>query len=339
MDLNIAWFLLISVLFVGYAILDGFDLGIGSLFFVLGKTGDEKKTLINSIGPVWDGNEVWLLTGAGAMFAAFPLVYATVFSGFYLAMMLVLFGLIFRAVAVEYYFKLEEDDLQSLMGKLFFVGSLVPALLFGVAVGNLVKGIPIDPITTDYAGSFFDLLNPYALLFGVIGLTGFLLQGSTYTIIKTEGDLQLRAQKLAKVFGWTLLGLWVVGGIASKIAAPHIFDNYAALPVLYLLPLLTLISLVLVQLLLQSGQYVKTFIASSSAMATMILTLCAGIFPNWVIATNPLNNLTIYNASSSPYTLKIMLIIALIGVPIVLLYTAYVYYVFRGKATPHRQGY
>ncbi|MBS3968902.1 MAG: cytochrome d ubiquinol oxidase subunit II [Clostridia bacterium] len=339
MDLNIAWFLLIGVLIIGYAILDGFDLGVGTLFYVLGKTDDEKKTLINSIGPVWDGNEVWLLTGGGALFAAFPLVYATVFSGFYLAMMLVLFGLIFRAVAVEYYFKLEGDNLQSLMGKMFFVGSLVPALLFGVAVGNVVKGIPIDPVTTDYTGSFFALLNPYALLLGVVGLVAFLLQGSAYTILKTEGELQARAKKLAHIFCWSLLVLWIAGGIAGKIAAPHLFDNYGLYPVLYLIPLLTLASMGLIPILLKMGHYGKVFLASSSAMATMILTLCAGIFPNWVIATNPAYNLTIYNASSSPLTLKIMLIIALIGVPIVLLYTGYVYYVFRGKADPHRQGY
>src|SRR5690554_984079 len=144
MDLNIIWFFLVAILLIGYAILDGFDLGIGSLFFALGKTDKEKRTLMNSIGPVWDGNEVWLLTGAGAIFAAFPFVYATVFSGFYLAMMLVLFGLIFRAVAIEYYFKTDDDKkMQKLMEKLFFVGSFIPALLFGVAMGNVVVGIEI----------------------------------------------------------------------------------------------------------------------------------------------------------------------------------------------------
>jgi cytochrome d ubiquinol oxidase subunit II len=338
MDLNTIWFLLVGILIVGYAVLDGFDLGIGSLFYFLAKTDEEKKTLVNAIGPVWDGNEVWLLTGGGALFAAFPLVYATVFSGFYLAMMLVLFGLIFRAVGVEYYFKAENDNLQPLMGKLFFIGSFLPALLFGVAVGNVVSGIPLDE-AQNYAGSFFGLLNPYALLLGVVGLIAFLLQGSTYAVLKTEGDLLIRAKNFAVKFSLVLLGLWVVGGFASWMATPHLFTNYNQLPVLYLLPLLTLISLIIIPVLVKRESFGKLFTASSTAMATMILTLAAGIFPNWVIATNPAQNLTIYNASSSPLTLKVMLIIALVGMPLVLIYTGYVYYVFRGKASPRREGY
>ena len=338
MDLNTTWFLLIGILIVGYAILDGFDLGIGTLFYALAKTDDEKKTLINSIGPVWDGNEVWLLTGGGALFAAFPLVYATVFSGFYLAMMLVLFGLIFRAVGIEYYFKTEGDNLQPLMGKMFFIGSLLPALLFGVAVGNVVVGIPLDE-AQNYAGSFLGLLNPYALLLGVVGFVAFLLQGSTYAAMKTENAILARAKAFAVKFCWLLLALWILGGVASKIMAPHLFTNYTKMPLLYVLPLLTLISLIAIPSLLKKDCLVKSFLASSTAMATMILTLAAGLFPNWVIATNPAQNLTIYNASSSPLTLKVMLIITMIGFPLVLAYTAYVYYVFRGKASPYREGY
>lgn len=339
MDLNTIWFLLVGILIVGYAILDGFDLGIGSLFYVLGKTDDEKKMLINSIGPVWDGNEVWLLTGAGALFAAFPLVYATVFSGFYLAMMLVLFGLIFRAVGIEYYFKLnDEPKMQALMGKMFFIGSLLPALLFGVAVGNVVVGIPLDD-AQNYAGTFFDLLNPFALIMGVVGLVGFLLQGTIYTVLKTDGALQARAKNLAIKFSVTLLVLWMIGGLAGKVYAPHLFDNYQQNFILYLLPLLTLMSIIVIPSLLKRKAEGKAFMASSMSIATMVLTLAAGIFPNWVISTDPTQNLTIYNASSSPLTLKVMLYIAIIGVPLVLIYTSYAYYVFRGKATPYRKGY
>lgn len=336
MDLNIIWFLLVGVLIIGYAILDGFDLGVGSLFYVLGKTEDEKKILINSIGPVWDGNEVWLLTGAGALFAAFPFVYATVFSGFYLAMMLVLFGLIFRAVGVEYYFKIDDDKkMQSLMGKMFFIGSFLPALLFGVAIGNVVVGIPLDSMQ-NYAGSFFGLLNPYALCLGIVGLVGFLLQGVTYVNMKTEGDLQQRSIALTSKFCYALLVLWAVGAVATLVFAPHMFTNYNNIPVLYIIPALTLLSMVAIPVFLKQEAFGKVFIASSLVIATKILTLAAGLFPNLVIAKDPTQNLTIYNASSTDLTLTVMLIIAVIGVPLVLVYTSYVYYVFRGKATAER---
>jgi len=339
MDLNTIWFFLIGILIIGYAILDGFDLGIGSLFYILGKTDDQKKTLINSIGPVWDGNEVWLLTGGGALFAAFPYVYATVFSGFYLAMMLVLFGLIFRAVGIEYYFKMYDDKgMQNLMGKMFFVGSFIPALLFGVAIGNVIIGIPLDDMQ-NYSGSFFGLLNPYSLLFGVVGLVGFLLQGAVYATVKTDGELQQRATNLAMKFSWALLVVWILGTILTYILASYMFDNYNNIPVLYVIPLLTLISLLAISLFLKKKAYGKAFIASSLVIATEILTFAVGLFPNLVISKNPLQNLTIYNAASTDLTLTVMLIIALIGVPIVLVYTGYVYYVFRGKASSERAGY
>lgn len=339
MDLNIIWFILLGVLIIGYAILDGFDLGIGTLFYILAKTKKEKKTLINAIGPVWDGNEVWLLTAGGALFAAFPFVYATVFSGFYLAMLLVLFGLIFRAIAVEYYFKTEDEPrLQNLMGRLFFIGSLLPALLFGVAIGNVVVGIPMDDLQ-NYTGSFFGLLNPYALLFGIVGLIGFLLQGATYTILKTEGNIQERAIRLTKIFSFVMIITWIVGTFTTQIFAPHMYTNYFNHPILFIIPLITLASLIAIQVFIKIKHYGKLFIASSLVIASQIGTFAAGMFPNMVISTNSATNLTIYNASSTDLTLKVMLIIAFIGVPIVLTYTIYVYTVFRGKASSERHGY
>ncbi|MBB5173386.1 cytochrome d ubiquinol oxidase subunit II [Texcoconibacillus texcoconensis] len=339
MDLHLIWFLLLAILFVGYAILDGFDLGIGVLFYNLGKTENEKRTLINSIGPVWDGNEVWLLTGGGALFAAFPFVYATVFSGFYLAMMIVLFGLIFRAVGIEYYFKCEDDPpMQRLMGKMFMIGSLIPALLFGVAMGNLVLGIPLDA-EQNYVGTFFELLHPYALILGVIGLIGFLLQGASYTILKTEGDLQQRAIKLTKTFNVTLLLAWVVGTIATFIFVPHMFDNYLAQPVLFVIPILSVVAMLMVPGMVGAQRFKAAFITTSLIVATKFITLAAGLFPNLVVASDPTQSLTIYNASSSDYTLTVMLVIALIGMPIVIGYTSFVYYMFRGKASHERAGY
>lgn len=339
MDLQLIWFILLAVLIIGYAVLDGFDLGIGALFYQLGKTENEKRTLINSIGPVWDGNEVWLLTGAGALFAAFPFVYATVFSGFYLAMMLVLFGLIFRAIAVEYYFKCSDDPpMQRLMGKLFMIGSFIPALLFGVAMGNLVIGIPMDA-NMNYTATFFHLLHPYALLLGVIGLVGFLLQGTTYTILKTEKALQKRALKFSKLFVMALGVLWILGTIGTMIFAPHMFTNFTNQPLLFVFPLMTVVAIVLIPFFFYQKKYMAAFLASSVIITSKLLTLAGGLFPNLVTGADPATSLTIYNASSSDYTLTVMLIIALIGMPLVIGYTAFVYWHFRGKSSHERAGY
>lgn len=330
MDLNIAWFLLVGVLIIGYSILDGFDLGVGALYPFLGKTEDDKKILLNSIGPFWDGNEVWLLTGGGALFAAFPLVYASVFSGFYLAMMLVLFALIFRAVALEFRNKHDEPKWHRLWDRAFFIGSTLPALLFGVAVGNIVKGLPLDA-NHNYTGGFFGLLNPYALLLGLVGLSAFLVQGNTFTLMKTEGALQKRVQQLLPKLWLAYVILYLLATIYSYFTAPHLFTNFAKYPVLYAIPLLTILGIVGVPLAAKTSRNGLAFASSSLAMAGQTLILAAGIFPNWVPAINPAYSLSIYNASSSPLTLKAMLIIALTGVPMVLFYTGYVYWVFRGK--------
>ena len=219
------WFLLIGVLLAGYSVLDGFDLGIGALFPFLAKSEDEKRTLIRTIGPVWDGNEVWLLTGGGALFAAFPLAYATVFSGFYLALMVVLFALILRAVSLE--FRAHDPARKGLWEAAFVGGSALPALLFGVALGNVVVGIPLDA-RTEFTGNFFTLLRPVPLIFGVLGLCAFLLHGSAYAALKTEGALQARARKAVKVlvaatsaaFFLSYIAVWIdMPGAVKKIPA------------------------------------------------------------------------------------------------------------------------
>lgn len=329
-DLNTIWFLLVGILIIGYAILDGFDLGVGSLYYFLGKTEDDKKRLINSIGPFWDGNEVWLLTGGGALFAAFPLVYASVFSGFYLAMMLVLFGLICRAVAVEFRNQVDNREWKKKWDFLFFFGSILPALLFGVAVGNVVKGLPLDS-SYNYTGGFLGLLNPYALLIGAVGLAAFLLQGVTYIMLKTEGRLQRRAQRLFYKIWSAFVVLYIVAGVYTYFAVPNLFLNYVRYPLLYTVPLLAVVGIVLMRLSVSNSKFGMAFASSSMTMANMILTLALGLFPNWVPALTPEFSLTIYNAASSPLTLKTMLVIALTGVPIMLFYTIYVYWVFRGK--------
>lgn len=330
MDLNTAWFLLVGVLIIGYAVLDGFDLGVGSLYFALGKTDLEKRTLISSIGPFWDGNEVWLLTGGGALFAAFPLVYASVFSGFYLAMMLVLLGLILRAVSIEYRNKVDDPVWRGRLDFTFFLGSFLPALLFGVAVGNVAKGLPLDS-GYNYTGGFFALLNPYALTTGVLGLTAFLLQGLSFTLLKNEGSIQERAKNLFPKIWIAYVVIYVLATIYTYAIAPALFNNYFSAPVLLLVPLLAIAGIIIAPLAVKSARYGLAFLGTSLTMAGMILTLFLGMFPNWVPAVDPSLSLTIYNASSSPLTLKTMLIIALTGVPIILFYTIYVYRVFRGK--------
>lgn len=326
MDLNTIWFLLVGILIIGYAILDGFDLGVGSLYYLLGKTEEEKQVLLNSVGPFWDGNEVWLLTGGGALFAAFPQVYASVFSGFYLAMMVVLLGLIFRAAAIEFRNKVESETWKKRWDFLFFLGSFLPALLFGVAVGNVAKGLPLDS-AYNYTGGFLALLNPYSLLLGCLGLAAFLMQGVTYTMLKTEGAVQERAKGLFTRIWIVFVAVYVISAVATYIVAPGLFANYAKMPALFLVPLLALAGIILGPLSTKAGRYGMAFLASSVTMAAMILTMALGMYPNWVPATDPNLSLTIYNASSSPLTLKIMLIIALLGVPVVLfiqpMFTAY----------------
>lgn len=338
MDLNTVWFLLVGVLIIVYAILDGFDLGVGSLYYLLGKSERDKQVLLNSVGPFWDGNEVWLLTGGGALFAAFPLVYASVFSGFYLAMMLALFGLIFRAVAVEFRDKVENPLWRKRFDFFFFLGSFLPALLFGVAVGNVAKGLPLDH-AYNYTGTFFDLLNPYALLLGLLGLSAFLLQGAAYVMLKTEGDLQNRARTLFSRIWLIFVGLFLLSAVYTYLIAPGLFSNFIKYPALLAVPLLLVVSVFIIPRTVRLNRYGLTFTGTSLSMATMILTLALGMFPNWVPAVNPVFSLTIYNAASSQLTLKTMLIIALAGLPMVLFYTAYVYRVFRGKTGLEQSGY
>ncbi|MDR3270300.1 MAG: cytochrome d ubiquinol oxidase subunit II [Peptococcaceae bacterium] len=339
MDLNLIWFLLVGILIVGYSVLDGFDLGVGSLYFFLGKTADEKKVLTHSIDPFWHSNEVWLLTGGGALFAAFPLVYASAFSAFYLPLFLVLFALIARAVAIEYKVKAgERSGLQKALEIAFSLGSFLPALLYGVAMGNVARGIPLDG-AQNYTGTFFQLLNPYALVFGLLGLSAFLLQGSAYLGFKTEGDLQKRAQRTALKIWLVFLILYLGATLFSYLSTPQLFANYLQYPILLLIPALSWLLTLLTGHLLRYKPGSKGFLASSAALGLMILTLAVGMFPNLLPATNPNGSLNIYNAASSPLTLKIMLIVVCIGLPFVLLYTVYLYYVFHGKAKADAGGY
>ncbi len=326
------WFLLVGVLLAGYSVLDGFDLGVGALFPFLTKSEDEKRTLIRAIGPVWDGNEVWLLTGGGALFAAFPPAYATVFSGFYLALMLVLFALILRAVSLE--FRTHDPKRKGLWEATFVGGSFLPALLFGVALGNVVVGIPLDT-RTEYAGNFFTLLRPLPLLFGVLGLCAFLLHGGAYAALKTEGALQARARKAIKPLVAATAMAFLLSFIAVGIYLPGGMKRLPA----WIFALIVWVSLGSLMRPGKKANDKRTFLLSSLTFLGLWGVVGAVHYPNLVRATDPALSLTIANASSSALTLKVMLIIALVGMPLVVGYTVFAYRVFKGKVGPDDAAY
>jgi cytochrome d ubiquinol oxidase subunit II len=335
MDLNIIWFLLVGILIIGYAILDGFDLGVGSVY--LFAKFQERDIARNSIAPVWDGNEVWLVTGGGALFAAFPMVYATAFSGFYLALILLLFALIFRAVSLELRNHFESESTKTLFDWVFSISSIVAIVLFGVAVGNVLSGLNLDK-SGNYIGTFFDLLNPYSILVGVLAFFMLSYQGTVWLFLKTEGEFQQKAKNWAKIYWSGYLILFAICTLLTYVLHKNLFHNYLAHPLMFAIPLLALIFMLASIIRIQRNQALCAIIASSLSIAMVILTAYLSLFPNLIIAKNPAYSLNIYNAASSQLTLETMLIIALIGMPLVLIYTIYSYRIFHGK-TKIEEGY
>jgi cytochrome d ubiquinol oxidase subunit II len=333
------WYLLIGVLLTGYAILDGFDLGVGVLSPFVARDDRERRLLLNAVGPFWDGNEVWLLTGGGALFAAFPHVYATVFSGFYLALMLVLFALIVRAVSFEFRSKVESKSWRRVWDWVFFVGSLLPALLTGVAVGNVMRGVPLDA-QMEFSGNFFTLLNPFSLLVGLTGLAMFITHGAIYLLVKTNGAVAERAKRWAGS-GWTaLVVLAVLTTIVAAVDGPARFHNYLQNPVAWAVPILAAIFLAVTRVSLRRGEAGRAFLFSALSIAGLMGIFGLANYPYLLPARNAVEyGLTIYNASASQNTLMAMFLIALIGMPLVIAYTAYIYYIFRGKARLEEGGY
>jgi len=330
LDLNVIWFGLVGILLTGYAILDGFDLGVGALH-LLTRKDEHRRLMINAIGPVWDGNEVWLVTGGGALFAAFPEVYATVFSGFYLAFMLLLCMLIFRAVAIEFRSKQTMRWWRQMWDISFSVASIGGSLLLGVAFGNIIWGVPLNG-QREFVGSFLGLLNPYALLVGVTTVALFMMHGAIYVVLKTEGELHEKAR------GWinnTIIFFIICYGLttmATLLYVPHMSQHMRAYPVFFAVPVLTMLAVANIPREIYHGRDFLAFLSSGATVAGLMTLVAIGIFPNLVLSRpNPELSLTIYNAASSPKTLTIMLIIAAIGVPIVLAYTSSIYYIFRGK--------
>jgi cytochrome d ubiquinol oxidase subunit II len=328
--LQTLWFILIGVIITGYFLLDGFDLGIGILYPFIAKTEREKAILRVSVGPLWDGNEVWLLTAGGALFAAFAPAYATSFSGFYLAIMLVLFGLIVRAAAIE--FRYYDEGWKKLWDICFFIGSFLPALLFGVAVGNIVRGIPLN-INGDYTGTFFQLLNPYSLLMGLLGFAVFVWHGANFGGLKVpfSGRLHKRLAKVRKYSQWTSLALAIAVTAYSHVLLKPVLPAGFPGVLRIVFGVLLFASLLYGLLAGIKRQDVSSFIASSAVIVSLVGLLASTLWPNLIVATNPVLSITVANAGGSNLALTAMAIITAIGLPLVLFYHYLIYKAFHGR--------
>ncbi len=331
MTLANIWFFLVAFLLTAYVILDGFDLGAGVLYPFIARSEDERGVVRASIGPVWDGNEVWLITGAGAIFAAFPMVYAMTFSGFYLAIMLVLFGLILRAVSLE--FRHQDSAWSPVWDGAFFLGSFVPSLLVGVALGNVIRGVPMDA-QGNYIGTFWELLNPYSLLVGVTGLFLLIQHGAAWLAIKSEGELHDRALRYRRVTFWICAVLAIATSAATILTVSRASDNVFGRPVGWLfLAVLVVGLLYTIWQMTKEGGELKSFIGSAIVIIGLAGIAAVGNFPDMVPArgTPAATSLTVERAASGHLTLLVMLILAVVFVPVVLIYTAVVYKTFWGK--------
>jgi cytochrome bd ubiquinol oxidase subunit II len=337
-DLNTIWFILVGVLFTGYAMLDGFDLGIGALHLFT-KKDEERRIMLNSIGPVWDGNEVWLVTGGGALFAAFPNVYATVFSGFYLAFYLLLASLIFRAVAIEFRGKQPMFWWRQMWDIGFAGGSILSSLLIGVALGNIAVGIPIDA-NGEYAGSFLSLLRPYPILVGITTVALFMMHGAIYGVMKTEGELHDKLRRWAMNAIIFFVMCFATTSMATLLYVDHIAARVRENPWLFTIVLVNMLAIANIPREFHRGKDWLAFLSSCAAMITLMTLFGVNQFPYMVYSLpHPENSLTIINAASSHKTLGIMLTIAGIGVPIVIAYTVCIYWIFRGKVKVDRMSY
>ena len=320
------WFALIAVLWIGYFFLEGFDFGVGTLLPFLGKTENDKRVMINTIGPVWDGNEVWVLVAGGATFAAFPEWYATLFSGFYLALLILLLALIVRGVAFEYRGKVDSDRWRSNWDKVLFLGSALPALLWGVAFANIVAGVPINA-DHEYTGSLWTLLNPFGLLGGLVTLSLFTLHGARFLALRTEGDVRDGAHRIAgRLAPVTVL-------LAAGFLLWSQLDGGRALS--WLLALLAAVALIGAVLAGRARREGWAFALTGVTIALAVTTLFATMYPDVMpSSTDPAFSLTIHNASSTHYTLTVMTVVALIMTPVVLLYQGWTYWVFRARIMP-----
>lgn len=329
--LSIVWFILLNVLLIGYAILDGFDLGVGVIHPFVAKTDTERRLVMNSIGPLWDGNEVWLVTFGGALFAMFPDAYASIFSAFYLPFVLLLFALIFRAISLEFRSKRQHKVWRTFWDFLFFLGSTLAAFLFGVAVGALMQGIRLSE-RGDYLGTFREMLSGFSLAVGLFTVALLAMHGSIYLYMKTEDELQQRLYGWMKATFVCYAALFIVVTLWSTLFIPASLKHFWTYPVLWAVPLLNVLAIVNIRRAIGRQQPFYAFLSSCGSIAALVLLFSAALYPNLVPASNiSAHSITIFNGASSPLTLTIGLIIVAIGMPLVLSYTALLYWTFRGK--------
>lgn len=329
-DLESLWFALIAVLFIGFFFLEGFDFGVGMLARFLGKNDTERRVVINTIGPFWDGNEVWLITAGGAMFAAFPNWYASLFSGFYLALFFMLIALIGRGVAFEFRSKLESLKWRNVWDWVIFFGSLLPPFLWGVALANLMRGVPIDA-SQNFVGNFWDLISVYSVLAGVSMVLLFLLHGSMFIALKTTDEIKGRAEKFALRIGkWTSVIMFIF--VVMSYFETEMFTGQGINP--GSIPILAGICLLSVHFFVKAGMNGWGFIMTGATIILSTITVFICLFPNVMISSlNPEWSLTIYNTASNAYTLKVMTIVAVTFVPIVIAYQTWNYWVFRKRVS------
>ena len=361
--LKLIWWGLLGLLMIAFALTDGFDLGVGTLLPFIGRTDIERRIVINAIGPTWEGNQTWLITFGGASFAAWPMVYATSFSGFYVALLLVLFALFMRPVGFDYRGKIDNPRWRTTWDWALFAGSAVPALVFGVAFGNLLQGVPFvfdSDLRSTYTGSFFALLNPFALLCGVISVAMLVAHGAAFLKLKTDGVVAMRAKPVARYASLLVLVLFVIAGYfvltqipgyaivgepaPNGVANPlgkEVFaaqglwvTNYGHYPITLLAPLAALLGGLIACATAGLRNGVVTFLATSLQIIGVILTAACAMFPFIMPSSlDPRSSLTLWDATSSQRTLEIMLFVTIVFVPVIFLYTGWVYRVMRGKVS------
>ena len=321
--MEFTWFILIGLIFGIYAILDGLDLGVGILCLFT-KTEEEKNMLRNSIGPMWDGNEVWLILGGAGLFAAFPLAYATLFSSLYLAVMLIIWGLILRALALEFYHQFTSTAWKKIWDLLLVLGNILPAFLLGVALGNILNGLKLDS-QYNFSGSFFDLLNPFALITGLLGLLLFLVQGSAYLVVRTEDSLQAKAKKWFWYFWIIFFIVFLLESLVILLFKSNLLVNFNKNPLLWIMPFIVLMSILGTALSQYKNLHFVSLATWSITILLLLLLSGLSLFPNMILAQDPMFNITIESAASSETTLFMMFIIAVLGIPFVILYTIWFY--------------
>ena len=359
--LRVIWWCLVGVLLIGFAVTDGFDLGVGALLTLIGKNDKERRVMINTVGPHWDGNQVWFITAGGAIFAAWPMIYATAFSGFYLALALTLIALWMRPIGFDYRSKLPNPQWRKAWDWALFAGGIIPSLIFGVAFGNLLLGVPFEldnTLKSTYTGSFFGLLTPFALVSGLLSVAILLNHGATWLQMKTDGFIEVRARAVSVILSlvgvalFVIAGFWVAFGLDGFVITSSIdtiatsnplkkevaieagawMSNYSKYPFMVIAPVLGVVAGLACAFFSKKGNAGMTFVSSALFIAGVILTAGFSMFPFLMPSiTMPEASLTVWDATSSHMTLNVMFIVACIFVPIVLSYTAYSFYVMRGR--------